>query len=645
MSPEGLRRGFLLYWLTFLPLLALYSGQVWSAAAAEQTGGATRFDFGMLSLTNLKLLGDAHLNKGSIQLSPDLPVPNSGAGRALYARPVRFRHEATRLPSPSRPSSPSPSLTSTRPPSAAASPSCSPPTTAAWATPAASSGSSTAAPSRSRTAPSSWRVLWLHSGSTEVHSIEWWSFAAAGSPASSAEFSPATAPPPPDSPAPPPNAVSLQSLCPWQRRARNSRRRRRLPAKAMVSADRARRLSQGWPPAGPSSSRSAQGCWCGPTPGSSSPCRNPTIWRRRSSEPPRVRLQRAELRHPRIRPGEDHRPRGLRHGLQGHHPGDGGHGGRQEVHKQRRRQRQAGESRVPIRALHHRRPPPPEPRQAAGLVPREGEILLVYDYMPNGSLDKALYEPRSSGEVLSWRHRRRILTGIASALAYLHRECERQVIHRDVKSSNVMLDEDLQARLGDFGLARQVEHDKTPEATVTAGTMGYLAPEYLLTGRATEKTDVFSFGVVVLEVACGRRPIENRASGGGAAAGTAVGSNLVEWVWGLHAEGRLPAAADGRLAGEFDEGEMRKVLLVGLACAHPDQAVRPTMRSAVQMLSGETEPPFLPGSKPSMSFGSTSHHLLLSLQDSVSDCNMMTALSTSSSSSSVSATLMIPRGP
>ncbi|KAF8666909.1 hypothetical protein HU200_053437 [Digitaria exilis] len=130
----------------------------------------------------------------------------------------------------------------------------------------------------------------------------------------------------------------------------------------------------------------------------------------------------------------------------------------------------------------------------------KGEILLVYDYMRNGSLDKALFDDAStSPPVLPWHHRREILAGVASALAYLHHECERRVIHRDVKSSNVMLDEAFRARLGDFGLARQAEHGESPDATAAAGTMGYLAPEYLLTGRATEATDVFSFGALVLE--------------------------------------------------------------------------------------------------------------------------------------------------
>ncbi|CAM0958086.1 unnamed protein product [Alopecurus aequalis] len=254
----------------------------------------------------------------------------------------------------------------------------------------------------------------------------------------------------------------------------------------------------------------------------------------------------------------------------------------------------------------------------------KGEILLVYDYMRNGSLDRTLFD--ASSPSLPWRHRHEILAGVASALAYLHHECDRRVIHRDVKSSNVMLDEAYRARLGDFGLARQAEHGASPDATAAAGTMGYLAPEYMLTGRATDATDVFSFGALVLEVACGRRPIgtEGRCN------------NLVEWVWSLHGEGRVLDAVDPRLGGEYDEGEMRRVLLVGLACSSPEPALRPGMRRVVQILSGEADPPFVPATRPSMSF-SANHQLLLSLQDSVSDYNALGLnLSDESSSDSMS---------
>nr|XP_043612100.1 L-type lectin-domain containing receptor kinase VIII.1-like [Erigeron canadensis] len=260
-----------------------------------------------------------------------------------------------------------------------------------------------------------------------------------------------------------------------------------------------------------------------------------------------------------------------------------------------------------------------------GWCHEKGEIMLVYELMPNGSLDKALFEARLT---LLWAHRKKILMGVASALAYLHHECENQVIHRDVKASNIMLDEGFNAKLGDFGLAREIDKNKSPDPTVAAGTMGYLAPEYLLTGRASEKTDVYSFGAVVLEVASGRRPIERETTGVRA---NGHRSSLVDWAWSLHRDGRLLEAADPRLGGEFEDGEMMKVLLVGLICSHPDANVRPTMRNVVQMLVGEAEVPVVPRTKPSLSFSTSD--LLLNLQDSVSELNEMITLSSSSSES------------
>ncbi|KAK3140852.1 hypothetical protein QOZ80_5AG0406700 [Eleusine coracana subsp. coracana] len=282
-----------------------------------------------------------------------------------------------------------------------------------------------------------------------------------------------------------------------------------------------------------------------------------------------------------------------------------------------------------------------------------GEILLVYDYMRNGSLDRALFDHSSNtNPPLPWRHRREILAGVASALAYLHHECDRRVIHRDVKSSNVMLDEAYRARLGDFGLARQADHGASPDATAAAGTMGYLAPEYLLTGRATEATDVFSFGALVLEVTCGRRPIIDTSTTTTTTEARRC-NNLVEWVWGLHGEGRVLEAVDPWLGGEFDEGEARRAVLVGLACSSPEPALRPGMRAVVQMLSGEADPPFVPATRPSMTLSSAANQqqLLLSLQDSVSDYNALLGLNLSDDSyssedsmSSASLTSALRRG-
>ncbi|XP_050215421.1 probable L-type lectin-domain containing receptor kinase S.7 [Mercurialis annua] len=247
--------------------------------------------------------------------------------------------------------------------------------------------------------------------------------------------------------------------------------------------------------------------------------------------------------------------------------------------------------------------------QLQGWCVEKDELLLVYEFMPNGSLDKMLYQESEHGVLLTWSHRKNIAIGLATALTYLHHECEQQVIHRDIKTSNVMLDANFNARLGDFGLARLMDHDKSPVSTLTAGTMGYLAPEYLHYGKATERTDVFSYGVVMLELACGLRPIEREPE-------SQKMVNLVDWVWGLYGEGKMIEAADKRLNGEFKEEEMRNLLLIGLSCANPDSMERPTMRRVLQILNGEAEPVVVPKMKPTLTF---SCGLTMSLDDIVSD--------------------------
>ncbi|XP_020239818.1 probable L-type lectin-domain containing receptor kinase S.7 [Cajanus cajan] len=247
--------------------------------------------------------------------------------------------------------------------------------------------------------------------------------------------------------------------------------------------------------------------------------------------------------------------------------------------------------------------------QLQGWCVEKGELLLVYDFMPNGSLDKMLYKEPERGKLLSWSHRKNIALGLASVLVYLHQECEQRVIHRDIKAGNILLDGNLNPRLGDFGLAKLMDHDKSPVSTLTAGTMGYLAPEYLQYGKATDKSDVFSYGVVVLEVACGRRPIEREGS-------NSKMVNLIDFVWGLHSEGRVVEAADKRLNGEFEEEDMRNLLLLGLSCANPHSSERPSMRRVLQILNTEAAPLVVPKVKPTLTFSS---HLPLTIEDIVSD--------------------------
>ncbi|KAJ6832857.1 L-type lectin-domain containing receptor kinase IV.2-like [Iris pallida] len=223
--------------------------------------------------------------------------------------------------------------------------------------------------------------------------------------------------------------------------------------------------------------------------------------------------------------------------------------------------------------------------QLLGYCRRKGELLLVYDYMPNGSLDGFLYD--ETRPALSWAQRFRIIKGVASGLLYLHQDWEQIVVHRDIKASNVLLDRELNGRLGDFGLARLYDHGTVAHTTHIMGTMGYLAPELAKTGKATTKTDVFAFGAFLLEVACGRRPVEPSAD--------EPQVLLLDWVRENWKRGTLLATGDPRLAGDiFPVEEMESVLKLGLLCSHPSSDARPTMRQVMHFLDGDSAVPDLP---------------------------------------------------
>ncbi|KAF8032052.1 hypothetical protein BT93_D1072 [Corymbia citriodora subsp. variegata] len=215
------------------------------------------------------------------------------------------------------------------------------------------------------------------------------------------------------------------------------------------------------------------------------------------------------------------------------------------------------------------------------------ELLLIYEFMSNGSLDSHLFKGKT---LLLWEMRYKIAQGLASALLYLHEEWDQCVVHRDIKSSNIMLDSYFNAKLGDFGLARLVDHAKGAQTTVLAGTMGYLAPECIYTGRASKESDVYSFGIVLLEIACGRKVFElNEAEGH---------KHLVEWVWELYGVGKLIDVADPKLCGKFDEKQMECLMIVGLWCVHPDYMLRPSVREAMTVLNFDLPPPVLPAKVP-----------------------------------------------
>ncbi|KAH1084133.1 hypothetical protein J1N35_023894 [Gossypium stocksii] len=211
-----------------------------------------------------------------------------------------------------------------------------------------------------------------------------------------------------------------------------------------------------------------------------------------------------------------------------------------------------------------------------GYCRRKQELLLVYDYMPNGSLDKFLYHQLNNS--LTWTQRLKIIKDVASALFYLHQQWVQVIIHRDIKPANVLIDSDMNARLGDFGLAKLCDHGNDPQTSHAAGTIGYMAPELARTGKANTSTDIYAFGLFMLEVACGRRPIEAPAP--------PDETFLSDWIMDCWDKGDILAAIDGRLEKRFVVQEAELVLKLGLLCSHPMAVARPTMSSVVSYLDG-----------------------------------------------------------
>ncbi|XP_054778292.1 L-type lectin-domain containing receptor kinase IX.1-like [Prosopis cineraria] len=243
--------------------------------------------------------------------------------------------------------------------------------------------------------------------------------------------------------------------------------------------------------------------------------------------------------------------------------------------------------------------------QLIGWCHKKKDLLLIYEYMPNGSLDSHLYCGKS---FLTWQVRYNIALDLASALLYLHEGREQCVLHRDIKSSNIMLDSNFNAKIGDFGLARMVDHDKGSEITLMAGTMGYIAPECLTTGKASKESDMYSFGVVLLEIASGKKPIglilnESQKS-------------IIEWVWELYGSGRLLDVADPKLSAVFDEQQMERLVVVGIWCAHPDHSSRPSITQVIQVLKFKAPLPFLPQKMPVPTFLPSTVNSMFSLASS-----------------------------
>ncbi|EEC83073.1 hypothetical protein OsI_28196 [Oryza sativa Indica Group] len=204
--------------------------------------------------------------------------------------------------------------------------------------------------------------------------------------------------------------------------------------------------------------------------------------------------------------------------------------------------------------------------------------LLVYEYLENGSLDRALFGSKSFN--LDWPTRFEIILGVARGLTYLHEESSVRIVHRDIKASNVLLDTDLTPKISDFGLAKLYDEKKTHISTKIAGTLGYLAPEYAMRGHLTEKADVFAFGVVALETVAGRPNTDNSRE--------EDKIYLFEWAWTLYEKGQALGIVDPKLK-EFNEKEALRVICAALLCTQGSPHQRPSMSRVMAILAGDIE--------------------------------------------------------
>ncbi|KAL3694750.1 hypothetical protein R1sor_008401 [Riccia sorocarpa] len=235
--------------------------------------------------------------------------------------------------------------------------------------------------------------------------------------------------------------------------------------------------------------------------------------------------------------------------------------------------------------------------------------LLVYDYLPGGSLNDHLFGSSAKSDNLSWAQRSRIAIDIARGLTYLHNDTTPPIFHRDIKASNVLLDNDFNACLADFGLARlTLEGQSHMTASTVAGTHGYMAPEYAMYGKLTDKSDVYSFGVVLLEILSGRKALDPSQ--------IATPRFLIsDWCWSvLDSEGSVTSVIDERIREETNPQELalqERFVITGMLCSHSHDAIRPSMAEALKHLEGDLPLPKLPSTPAPLYAESTSYKKFL----------------------------------
>lgn len=232
-----------------------------------------------------------------------------------------------------------------------------------------------------------------------------------------------------------------------------------------------------------------------------------------------------------------------------------------------------------------------------GFCARGRQLLLVYEYMNHGSLEKTLFG--GNGPVLEWQERFDIALGTARGLAYLHSGCDQKIIHCDVKPENILLHDHFQPKISDFGLSKLLSQEESSLFTTMRGTRGYLAPEWITNAAISEKADVYSYGMVLLELVSGRKNCSFRSRSNSvteennqnqnSSSSSTTSSALVYfplYALDMHEQGRYMELADPRLEGRVTSQEVGKLVRIALCCVHEEPALRPTMAAIVGMFEG-----------------------------------------------------------
>eukprot|EP00253_Pinus_taeda_P010207 PITA_10207 len=276
-----------------------------------------------------------------------------------------------------------------------------------------------------------------------------------------------------------------------------------------------------------------------------------------------------------------------------------------------------------------------------GCCAEGSERLLVYEYLPNKSLDKILFDPNKRNQ-LDWQKRYNIITGIARGLLYLHQDSQLRIIHRDIKASNILLDEKLNPKIADFGLAKLFPDDESHVSTRVAGTYGYMAPEYALQGQLSVKADVYSFGVLFMEIMTGRK---NRGSN----LQSSEMEMLLGWAWRLYRRGDILQIIDPSINERCDEEQACRCIHVAFLCTQADPSLRPQMSTVNLMLSSHsvtlpnpTKPAFV-RSHASQSANSTGSGLSHSTAPTSSSVSSHTPVVAAPSNADASITELEPR--